>query len=767
MSRLRRTAWLLLTLAATARGDEHQAPPDPTPGGGAARVYGEWRIRIRTDQGPAYDRLIEQSGLPLFREAGGRMVGWWKTLIGDLYEQVTIWEYDDMTAFERAIQFLSKNAAFARFVAARDPLLAGEENRFLRLTPGATGPALPEPSPFVVHEIHRVPLARRDAYLAFMTRQGLDRLKAHGFRPVGPWVVDVGRWSEVTYLFRFESLAERERLMAQFAATADGRSYGEKVGGWVEEITTRLLVPAPFATAAPGREAPAKPKVSAATRPHRDRIAPGVYAAGFSDLHRSANCGWVELGGETLLIDLPRGLDVSEFLDLVAETTGKPARTLVLTHAQDGDLPVLRSLLDRGIDRVLASPATRDRLLAASGAPEAAVVRALPDRAPIGDRDVPVEFLPLDRVAAPGGAAVHLPGPAVLFAGPLVVHGPRAALAGSDTAAWIQALRRLEALAPARVVPGFGSWGGPERLARQRRFLIELRRQAGYHIAQGRPPSELRDQVRLPADCLVWMPYDTPTAEDLDHVGRELTVPFAPFHGRDPPATDPRPQALVLIGDQPHEPGHIEEGLQPVFEATGVVGHFTVDVQALSAQNLARVQLLVILRDGLQRPGRDPRTHFTWMTPEQQRAVAAFVEGGGGFLNLHNAMGLYPPRGPYLDLVGGHYVGHGPLERFRVEVVDPDHPVTRGVGAFFTADEQHTPPYDEGRVHLLLRNRSDEGKTAAAGWVREPGRGRLCHLANGHTRESLLHPMYQRLLRNAVRWCLRLEDSGPESLGGQ
>ena len=48
-----------------------------------------------------------------------------------------------------------------------------------------------------------------------------------------------------------------------------------------------------------------------------------------------------------------------------------------------------------------------------------------------------------------------------------------------------------------------------------------------------------------------------------------------------------------------------------------------------------------------------------------------------------------------------------------------------------------------------------EGKVAAAGWAYEPGKGRLCHLANGHTRESLLHPMYQRLMRNAVHWLLR------------
>ncbi len=166
----------------------------------------------------------------------------------------------------------------------------------------------------------------------------------------------------------------------------------------------------------------------------------------------------------------------------------------------------------------------------------------------------------------------------------------------------------------------------------------------------------------------------------------------------------------------------------------------------------------MILRDGLQRPGADARSYFKWMTPEQERAVVAFVERGGGFLNLHNSMGLYPEQGPYLTLVGGRYIGHGPLERFQVEVVDADHPVTQGVRAFFAADEQHTPPYDEGRVHLLLRNRSDDGKSAAAGWVREPGRGRLCHLANGHTLEALLHPMYQRLMCNAVRWCLRLND---------
>ena len=210
-----------------------------------------------------------------------------------------------------------------------------------------------------------------------------------------------------------------------------------------------------------------------------------------------------------------------------------------------------------------------------------------------------------------------------------------------------------------------------------------------------------------------------------------------------------------MIGDRPHEPEHIESGLRPVFEATGVIPHFLFDVRGLTAENLSHVKLLVMLRDGFIWPeGKG----VSWMTDEQQRAVVQFVESGGAFLNLHNSMGLYPDNGPYLNLVGGRYIGHGPLERFRTEVVDPHHPITRGVSDFFTADEQHTPPYDTNKVHSLLRNRSDDGKVvAAAGWAYEPGRGRLCHLANGHTREALNHPMFQRLMRNAVNWCLRRE----------
>lgn len=221
-----------------ARGLEKKA--------GAGKVYGEWSIAIKPDKGTEYNRLIEREGLPLFREAGGRMVGWWTTMIGDLYEQVTIWEYDDLAAYEKAGQILGKDDRFARFAAQRDPLLAGERSRFLKLAEGAIEPTLPERAKVVVHEVHHVPFDRTGAYLAVM-RDQLAVLKKHGFRPVGPLETAVGRSTEVTYLFTFDSLAERDRLIAEFSSHKDGQTYNHRITGFTDDVTTRILTPAPHA----------------------------------------------------------------------------------------------------------------------------------------------------------------------------------------------------------------------------------------------------------------------------------------------------------------------------------------------------------------------------------------------------------------------------------------------------------------------------------------------------------------------------------------
>ncbi len=488
----------------------------------------------------------------------------------------------------------------------------------------------------------------------------------------------------------------------------------------------------------------------AALRPRE--VAAGVHVVSFSDQLGSANAGWVVLDDRVVLIGAPDPSVVPELLDAVKSSTGKPAREAILTQGTDGELRAACRLAAEGV-RILGAAGTGERLRAAGLSAEAHVGEIAEARS-LKAAGRELNLIPLGSAASPCGLAVHLQPEAVLFTGGACVNGPRVQLPGSNTARWARLLTTLRELQPRVVIPGRGSEGGPEILERHERFLLEIRRQVGHLVAQRWPFEAVRKAVRIEPEWLVWMPYDTPTPDDIGHVYAELTVPRSPFLADPFESSERASRALAIIGDSPHEPGHIEAGLRPVLSAAGVAVRFAVDPRALSAENLKEVQLLVLLRDGNSWPDGPDSPSSGWMTPEQERAVVDFVESGGGFIALHNSTGLYPKDGPYLRLLGGTYEGHGPLERFRVEVSDPDHPIASGVSAYEVADEQHTPRPDLASVHVILRSRSAGGITAAAGWVREAGHGRVVYLANGHTRDALGNPMFSRLIQNATRWCL-------------
>ncbi len=214
---------------------------------------------------------------------------------------------------------------------------------------------------------------------------------------------------------------------------------------------------------------------------------------------------------------------------------------------------------------------------------------------------------------------------------------------------------------------------------------------------------------------------------------------------------------FFLGGDRYHPPEIAFNGVGKALETVGLTTFCTTDCDALSREALAGRRLLVILRDGMNWPNGHDQPHVQWMTDAQQEAIWNFVHGGGAFLPLHNAQGIYPPGGLYYELFGGDYGGHPAPATFSVEVVDPDHPITAGVEDYEIYDEQHMVKYYLGPDHELLRTNSPVDGVASGGWWREMGEGRLAYLSIGHTVEALDHPMTQRLLCNAVRWCLRMD----------
>jgi len=217
-----------------------------------------------------------------------------------------------------------------------------------------------------------------------------------------------------------------------------------------------------------------------------------------------------------------------------------------------------------------------------------------------------------------------------------------------------------------------------------------------------------------------------------------------------------RPRCLAVIGDRYHSPVYIREGLAAALVRENIPTTFVEDTSQLSAAALAEHQLLIILRDGMEWPAGYDKPHVKWMTPEQERAIVDFVNRGGAFLPLHNATAIYPPGGPYYQLLAGDFLRHPKPYTFTVRVENKSHPVTAGVEDFQVFDEHHFVKYALGPENVLLRAMAPDNSESVAGWWRESGKGRMCFLSLGHGPEALNHPMVQRLLRNAINWTLRL-----------
>lgn len=179
--------------------------------------------------------------------------------------------------------------------------------------------------------------------------------------------------------------------------------------------------------------------------------------------------------------------------------------------------------------------------------------------------------------------------------------------------------------------------------------------------------------------------------------------------------------------------------MKEALETRGLAVQLTEDRDVLLEQNLEKHDVLVIYTTG------------DHLTQDQVAGLVRSVAAGKGVVGLHGATASFKENHEYIALIGGKFIGHPPLQRLHIRVVDSEHPITAGIAEFDIVDELYLVDCDPATFRVLL-DCEHEGKRVPVAWVRPFGKGRVFYLSLGHGPETHTHPIYQELVYRGIMW---------------
>ncbi len=205
-------------------------------------------------------------------------------------------------------------------------------------------------------------------------------------------------------------------------------------------------------------------------------------------------------------------------------------------------------------------------------------------------------------------------------------------------------------------------------------------------------------------------------------------------------------RTLVLCDDGWHPAHTARRGLHPL-EDHGWEFDWIEHADSWSAERM-RAYPAVILTKMNHVSATDQRP---WVTEEVQKAFADYVHPGNGLLVIHSGSAGYDQLTTLRGLMGGVFREHPPQCPVTVEP-RAGHYLSTGSAAFTAVDEHYFMDLDDDQADVFLTTVSEHG-TQPGGWTRTVGAGRVCVLTPGHNVDVWLHPSYQTVIQNTLRWC--------------
>ncbi len=209
-------------------------------------------------------------------------------------------------------------------------------------------------------------------------------------------------------------------------------------------------------------------------------------------------------------------------------------------------------------------------------------------------------------------------------------------------------------------------------------------------------------------------------------------------------------RVLLILGGMYHDFEGFAAAMRLLLEGAGYAINPTYDLDLLTQLDRSDYDLVMSYTSlSPHREGHEDTSPET-LADDQVSGLTYWVDTGGALLAVHGATVSGIPNPAMRALLGGVFISHPPQFSFMVYPMYRPHPITEGIEAFAVTDEFYVQEYDQSDdFHMVA---IDRGVAYPMVWTREPGQGRVAHIAMGHGPAVWRLPQYQQLILQAVTW---------------
>ncbi|MBM4091126.1 MAG: ThuA domain-containing protein [Planctomycetes bacterium] len=164
------------------------------------------------------------------------------------------------------------------------------------------------------------------------------------------------------------------------------------------------------------------------------------------------------------------------------------------------------------------------------------------------------------------------------------------------------------------------------------------------------------------------------------------------------------------------------------------------------------------------------------MTPKGKQSLLDAIAGGKGFVGFHSATDTFHSKGgqnvvqteldPYIAMIGGEFIKHGPQQVATMRVTSPSFPGLSQAGRSFKLNEEWYAMKNFAKdMHVILVQETEgmEGNCYQrppfpATWARQHGKGRVFYTSLGHREDVWTNPMCQDIFVGGFSWVMGEEE---------